>query len=111
MATYTAEQIESIGGSRWIRGSKNRVYINNWHEMVGLDVEYHLSGSVLSATLNGEKISNREADGVADAKVYWENGSIHTGLATLAETVGLEGDKLVAQLLEAIAQRVAEVEK
>lgn len=61
--TYTAEQIIAIGGREWIKGDKHRVYLNQdiWTALIGLEVEHYKSGTISSASLDGERISNSQA--------------------------------------------------
>ena len=107
--TYTAEQIEAIGGSRWTKGDKDRVYLNAdaWMPMIGLDIDYYRSGNICAATLNGEAISNRRAGQLSTVKVYWEHGDIHTDLRRVAGSARQDGDALLRQLLAGIASAVA----
>ncbi len=53
--------LESIGGTRWQRETMDRVYINDLARWDGLEVATYNSGSVRSATLDGEAISNTAA--------------------------------------------------
>lgn len=76
MTTYTAEQIEAIGGSRWTKNGKDRVYLNDWHALARLEITRYHSGNISSATLDGEPLSNTKARLCAIGKVYWENGQI-----------------------------------
>lgn len=111
MSTYTAEQIEAIGGNRWQRNGRDRVYLNNWHELIGLYVEHYKTGNISYSELDGEKISHRRAAFLAGAKVYWENGEIHTTLRDAAKNANQDADALIQKLMEGIAQRVAEATK
>jgi hypothetical protein len=107
--TYTAAQIIAIGGSDWTgRAGQRRVYLNEWPEMVGLDVGFYRTGNVSGASLNGEKISNGKASRLLCAKVWWEDGVIRTTLPAVQEDARVAGD-LVGALGAEIARRVAEV--
>ncbi|GAB2859176.1 hypothetical protein GCM10022221_68430 [Actinocorallia aurea] len=68
----TAENLEAIGGSRWQRGEHDRVYFDRWAAFAGLEVSRYKSGSIASAVLDGEPISNGEASKIfmAVRKVY-----------------------------------------
>lgn len=57
----TVEQLKSIGGTRWRKYGKDRVYFNDLADRIGLDVERYNTGNVSSARLDGEKISNSKA--------------------------------------------------
>lgn len=71
----TAETMVAIGGSHWQRGDKDRVYLNDWAQFIGLEVERYKSGNIWNATLNGETISNGEAGRLLGAvhKVFFDN--------------------------------------
>jgi len=56
-----AEALEQVGGRRWTKGDRDRVYFNNLAARVGLDVGLYKSGNIAAATLNDERISNRRA--------------------------------------------------
>lgn len=75
----TKAQMFAIGGRPWCRGDQDRVYLNvdTWAPMINLVLSWYKSGNVQSATLNGEKISNRRGSELAAGKVFWENGAIH----------------------------------
>jgi hypothetical protein len=76
--TYTAEQIEAIGGKRWTKGDITRVYISDdtLADLVGLDVTRYRTGNIQSATLRGERVSNTEAKRILGSTVYWESGDL-----------------------------------
>jgi hypothetical protein len=110
-ARYTAEQIEAIGGSRWTsRTGELRVYLNDWHPLIDLDIDRYGTGNVRSASLRGESLSNRRASSLATAKVYWRDGKIWTDLAALADRigVGVGGSELVETLKSEIARLVSQ---
>ena len=73
-AAYTLENMLAIGGNRWTRGDKDRVYLNDWSDYLGLATATYKTGNISSATLNGEKISNAEAGRLLCAvyKVYFD---------------------------------------
>ena len=47
-------------GSEWQGGEHSRVYLNcdDCYKLIGLEVSYYNSGSIKSATLNGDHLSN-----------------------------------------------------
>ena len=103
MTTYTAGQIEAIGGKRWTgRDGTTRVYLNNWMDLVDLNISYHKTGSVSGATLAGKPISNSSAADLRNGKVYWEAGEIHAGGSR--RLVEWYMDELMAGIAEAIAK-------
>lgn len=110
-ATYTAEQIEAIGGNRWTsRTGTVRVYLNNWPALVGFEISRYKTGNINGATLAGQDISNGKAGQLSTAKVYWEDGVIFTNLDALADQirVAVPGTQLVETLKSEIARLVAE---
>lgn len=108
--TYTAEQIEAIGGNRWTRGDKDRVYISDWADMAGLHITRYNTGNVRSASLAGQDLSNRRAAILAAGKVYWEDGTLRTNLRDLAEQARVDYDEIMNPIKAAIAERVAAVQ-
>jgi len=108
--TYTTDQIVAIGGQEWARGNVERVYLNDWHDMIGLSVNYYKSGNVSSAKLDGELISNTKAARLIGTSVYLERGRIVTHLARTADASGLDGAELERRLLTEIARRVPPAE-
>lgn len=107
MTTYTAEQITSIGGNLWERGTKRRVYLNDWPTLIGLDIERYNTGNIRHATLDGETISNSRAHKLLGAQVYWENGSIWHTIDHAADAARVDGDELVTRLMDSIAKAVS----
>ena len=81
---------------------QTRYYLNDWQEsLLGLDIEYRKSGSILFAELNGEKISNTEAARMSSAKLWMdEAGEWH-----LDRWAGR--DMTAAQVLELVTAKLA----
>lgn len=96
--TYEAADIIAIGGKEWRTATKHRVYLNNWQELAGLEIEHYKSGNICSATLDGERISNSRAAKLAAGSIYWEAGTLRAQ--------GVDPD-LTARVAAAVAQRVA----
>lgn len=71
---YSVANMVAIGGNRWQRGDKDRVYFNNVHQLMGLELSHYGTGNISSATLDGEHISNSKAYKIADAidKVWFD---------------------------------------
>lgn len=112
MTSYTAEQVEAIGGNRWTHPTSGevRVYLNDWHALVGLEISHYKSGNISSATLDGGPISNRRGGELAVVEVYWSNGRIMTDLREIADNARYDGAAFVAELVESIAARIAQTE-
>jgi hypothetical protein len=112
---YTEDQMTSIGGNLWAGrdGNKRRVYFNDWPEMAGFRYTTYNSGNISSASINGETLANGRAAQLVGAKVYWENGEIHTTLDRYEDVlrrVSTSVGDMTNQIAEAIAQRVAELD-
>ena len=77
----TVETLVAIGGNRWTKGNYDRVYFNDWPELIGLEIDRYKTGNIWAASLNGETISNSEARRLLGAvdKVYFDaaDGQIH----------------------------------
>ncbi|MBV2364244.1 helix-turn-helix domain-containing protein [Streptomonospora nanhaiensis] len=72
---YTLENMLAIGGNRWQRGDKDRVYFNNIEELLGLDIDRYNTGNISYAAVDGHPVSNSEARRILAAvdKVYFDN--------------------------------------
>lgn len=63
----TIRNLIEKGASRWTKGDHDRLYLNGAaKEIVGLETEHYKSGSISSATLKGESISNSRAGKISD---------------------------------------------
>ncbi|MEU0200888.1 MULTISPECIES: hypothetical protein [unclassified Streptomyces] len=93
---FTVDTMTAIGGSRWTKAGKDRVYINDWAAFAGLEVEHYKSGNISWAAWRGEKISNSQAykllgsiDKVwfdaADGKLHCRHGHSQSSVATPEE--------------------------
>ncbi|MBB1253064.1 hypothetical protein H3146_06730 [Streptomyces sp. OF3] len=74
---YSTETMTAIGGNRWTKAGKDRVYLD-WTAFVPLEISRYNTGNIASAAWNGEAIANRQAGlllGSID-KVYFD---AHTG--------------------------------
>ena len=106
--TITAQQIPALGGREWIgRNGQHRIYLNNWPELAGLEISrYKGSGSISSAKLNGEWISNNKASMLLAAKVWFDvkAGELRHTIRQVAEDARIEyaADVLIDNLTAAI---------
>lgn len=57
----TADHVVALGGSRWQRNGMDRVYINHWATLAGLETSRYNTGNIAGATFDGELISNSQA--------------------------------------------------
>ena len=63
----TIQNLIEKGASRWTKGDHDRLYLNGAaKEIVGLETTHYKSGSISSATLKGESISNNRAGKISD---------------------------------------------
>lgn len=97
-------KLENDGWARWTKGNFDRLYFNPDKNGI-LDVDYHNSGSISSATWNGEGISNSEASrikhmkcwvDVEDAKVQVKFYSDDDGAEMLQKAAKKSLDKAIA---------------
>lgn len=102
-----AEQMEAIGGRRWQKNGKDRVYFDAslWAAWIGLEISRYGSGNISYAALNGEKISNGKAAQLLNMKVYWDaaDRQIHVqgeprGFVGLEEAIANGAARAVAAL-------------
>lgn len=93
---FTTENMVAIGGNRWKRGDKDRVYFNDWAEMAGLELGHYNTGNISSASYQGESISNSQGHKIlgsidkvwfdaADGKVHVQYGFSESRVATQRE--------------------------
>lgn len=78
---YTVETMTAIGGRRWQKNGNDRVYLNGFEVIPGLELDRYKSGSISGAWLDDEKVSNAEGGRLATAvdKVYFDaaDGKVH----------------------------------
>lgn len=116
--TYTAAQIEKIGGKRWSgkRGGLLRLYLEleTWAPLIGFTYELDDVGGLRSGCLEGhEQLPAEKATGLYWAlywsRVYWQNGEIHADVGPAVESAhlaGVDAPEIVRRLHEGIARRV-----
>lgn len=71
---YSIETMTAIGGRRWQKNGHDRVYLNGFETVPGLELDHYKSGNISYASLDGSKISNAEGGRLATAvdKVYFD---------------------------------------
>lgn len=107
MTTYTTQQITAIGGREsTTRTGEHRVYLNNWADLAGLEINYYGNGrSIRAAAFQGATISNTKASRLTAARVYLDvaTGTIRTSIRRIAEEARLDiGDDLVRAVVAGI---------
>lgn len=106
----TAENLEAIGGRRWTKHGHDRVYFNNWPELIGLEINRYKTGNISSAVLDGELISNRQAGLLLNMinKVYWDIKAGHLCIQWASgESRIMTRDELKQGLLDGIRSAIA----
>lgn len=77
--------------SKWVHPVTGdiREYINNWAELLGLEVGRYKTGNVSWAIFRGEDVANRRATALLKAKVWRDkHGDFHVDyLSPLASSV------------------------
>ncbi len=70
------QKLIEIGGVEWSKNGKHRIYFNNLAELFGLKIERYNTGQICSATLDGDKISNKVAHNylieLMDVKIWFD---------------------------------------
>lgn len=53
----------AMGASRWSKYGRDRLYLRNcYKDLLKMKISYYNSGNISSASINGESISNSEAN-------------------------------------------------
>lgn len=81
MAVTPVDRLVAVlGAKRWTHPSTGQLrwYVDDWHSLVGLDVELYNTGNISHATLNGETISNTAARrmGALTGKVWIDDKGV-----------------------------------
>lgn len=61
VVAFTIDTMTAIGGSRWTKNGHDRVYVNDWASLAGIETSRYNTGNICSATYQGETISNSQA--------------------------------------------------
>src|SRR5690349_1689450 len=96
----SVETLTAIGGSRWTKAGHDRVYINAWAALAGLETTRYNTGNISSATYQGEDISNSQAyklGGCID-KVWFDaaDGQLHVRYGCTESRVASREDVFAA---------------
>lgn len=109
---YSIETMTAIGGRRWQKNGMDRVYINDWAELAGIEVDRYNTGNVSYAAVDGRQIANGRADALLGAidKVYFDttDGLLHFRHygATAYEIRFKDGERNYLNLLDRITAGV-----
>jgi len=69
MNQQVIDKLIAAGGNRWQKNGMDRIYFKA--SQLGLDYSCYKTGNISSATFNGERISNSEANRMCAAKTYY----------------------------------------
>jgi hypothetical protein len=77
----STETMVAIGGNRWTKAGKDRVYINDWAQYLPLEINRYNTGNICWAAWDGETIANRQAGLILGSidKVWFDaaDGKLH----------------------------------
>lgn len=101
---FTERHMQLIDANMWQKGEQTvRYYLNDWAEIVGLDISRYKSGNISGATLDGKRISNAEAARLlVGSRAWWQDGTLNT--------IGL-ADHRRDLIITAIRSRIADAER
>ncbi|MFI8191411.1 helix-turn-helix domain-containing protein [Streptomyces sp. NPDC085946] len=107
---YSVETMTAIGGRRWTKAGHDRVYLNEFETVPGLELDHYKSGSISYATLDGEKVSNAEGGRLASSvdKVYFDaaDGKVHIKWGW-GNPRSLDRDEIAERIFGAIRAAIA----
>ncbi|WP_371099896.1 hypothetical protein [Streptomyces sp. PU_AKi4] len=107
---YSVETMTAIGGRRWQKNGMDRVYLNDFETVPGLELDHYKSGSISYATLDGEKVSNAEGGRLATAvdKVYYDatDGKVYIKWGW-GNPRSLDRDEIAARIFGAVRAAIA----
>lgn len=107
---YSVETMTAIGGRRWQKAGKDRVYLNSFETVPGLELRHYKSGNISGATLDGEDISNAEGSRLATAvgKVYFDaaDGKVHIQWGW-SQPRSLDHDEIAARIFASVRTAIA----
>jgi hypothetical protein len=108
MTTYTKEQILRIGGNAWTHPAtdEERLYLNDWPTLIGLEISRYNTGNICCSTLDGEGISNARARDILGTvtKVWWSD--VDNQIHITAYTRGRYADRVPGWIRDGIADAV-----
>lgn len=107
---FTTDTMTAIGGRRWQKNGHDRVYLNDFETVPGLELDHYKSGSISYATLDGDKVSNAEGGRLATAvdKVYFDaaDGKVHIKWGWSSPR-SLDRDEIADRIFTAVRTAVA----
>ena len=107
---YSVETMTAIGGRRWTKNGMDRVYLNDFATVPGLELDHYKSGNISYAALDGETISNAEGGRLSTAvdKVYFDaaDGKVYIKWGW-SNPRSLDRDEIAARIFGAIRTAIA----
>lgn len=107
---FTIETMTAIGGRRWQKNDMDRVYLNDFATVPGLELDHYKSGNISGAWFDDEKVSNAEGGRLAGAvdKVYFDNtdGKVHIKWGWSSPR-SLDRDEIAERVFGAVRTAVA----
>lgn len=107
---YSIATMTAIGGRRWAKNGKDRVYLNDFETVPGLEVDHYKSGNICWAGLDGETISNAEASRLTGAvhKVYFDaaDGHVHVQWG-YGQPRSLTRDEIATRIFDGVRAAIA----
>jgi hypothetical protein len=107
---YSIETMTAIGGRRWQKNGMDRIYLNDFQTVPGLELDHYKSGSISYATLDGEKVSNAEGGRLATAvdKVYFDAADRKVYIKWgWGNPRSLDRDEIAARIFTAVRAAIA----
>lgn len=93
---WNVKKLEAIGAKRWTKYGKDRLYLSGCGaSIIGLEVDHYKSGNICSAAINGEKISNAEANRYMSA---YANAYIDMTTGDVCAVYGRHADEFLEAL-------------
>ncbi|MEU3656455.1 hypothetical protein AB0E67_27340 [Streptomyces sp. NPDC032161] len=107
---FTVDTMTAIGGQRWQKNGMDRVYLNDFQTVPGLELDHYKSGAISYASLDGDKVSNAEGGRLATAvdKVYFDaaDGRVHIKWGW-GNPRSLDRDEIADRIFTAVRTAVA----
>lgn len=99
----TVENREQIGKAWRAHDGSIRYYVNDWQDMIGLEVNHYNTGNVSSVFFNGCRMSNNHYNKYISGTKVWidESDGVHVDYC--------EDDEIESAIIEAVGKRLQEV--
>jgi hypothetical protein len=76
--TQMMDQAIALGGNLWTgNNGSERVYLNDWQDLAGADVDYAKSGKLRGFAWDGEYLSNAQGSEIMAVKAYVDASGLH----------------------------------